>query len=162
MKRLKAFTILELLISMLLSGIVISLILMFYLQFRKYFMTLEHNTGSDQTIALLSNVLKRDFDKATVIIPVDKEIVQCVTSQQLIRYNFEDDRYILRLEDDRTDTFMVRWTSLEWKNYSDRTNLIREFSFEIKIDNNLYFPVNEEKSYPAQVLFNYENKPYGN
>ena len=113
-------------------------------------------------LALLSNVLKRDFDRAAVIIPVDKEIIQCITGQQVIRYNFEDDRYILRLEDDRTDTFKVRWTSLEWKNYSDRTNLISEFSFEIKIDNNLYFPVSEEKSYPAQVLFNYENKPYGN
>lgn len=162
MKRLKAFTILELLVSMLLSGIVISLILTFYLQFRKYLVTLEHNSGSDREIALFSNVLKRDFDRAAMIIPVDKEIIQCITSHQVIRYDFEDDRYILRLENNRTDTFNIRWTNLEWKKYSDRTNLINEFSFDIKIDKDLYFPVSEEKRYPAQVLFNYENKPYGN
>jgi len=161
MKKLNAFTLLELMVSMLLSGIVVALILTFYVQFTGYRSTLDHHVDSDREALTFYSTLKHDVDRAELIYPEDKRTLRFIFGNNQLTWLFEDERFILRQEAERTDTFTLHWNDLDYKTFSENTNLVTSFSLDLKMDDKLYFPVKVHKRYATGILLKYENKPYG-
>jgi len=107
---LKAFTIMEMVVAMLLAAIAIGLT---YTVFSIFTQTYGDYTRKHQLLAIpdrVEQLLSRDFDKSTNILKTDSGLI-CESNQQLVVYQFSRN-YILRKQMVR-DTFRVNVDQFE-------------------------------------------------
>jgi len=103
--RVKAFTILEVTITMLIAALVIGITYTAYMIVFKSYASFNHKHDDMAVLLTVDHLLKRDFEQAETI-EKDATGVTIKRNDKLIKYEFQPD-FIVR-NDSRIDTFKVK------------------------------------------------------
>lgn len=155
---IKAFTLMELLVAMLISSIVISISYISYdIIYKQYFSYKENNQSITQT-ALINSLINRDIFEAEFMQANDKEIVLTYRNKSALYYIF-DTPYLIRKTETSKDTFELDIENIHFKFQGEerqmKYSLIDEFYFEAPfLEKKEYFRY--KKLYGADVLMTAE------
>ncbi len=157
MRRLRAFTLMELLIGMIISSIVIAFGYSAYnLIYRQYLSYKSVKTKVVETMQL-HNTMSNDFNNAEYI-TFDENKLKLSGNNTLLMYNFIDS-LVIRSVNETSDTFKLTTSTLQIKPvFNELTNndtLINSLQLDVSVfDNKERFTFT--KRYTAQTLMNYE------
>lgn len=160
MRKINAFTLLELLIAMIISSIVISFGYGVYsLLFKQYLSYKKAKTEIVNTMQF-NAIMNNDFCNSEEITFNDNTIAIFRKNKAPLRYLFND-HFILRKTDEITDTFKIAAANIQekfvFKNEQAQSALISEFSFDAQFAGDTeHFLFT--KNYDAATLFNKEIK----
>ncbi len=124
--KLKAFSLLEVLFSIIISGIVISTAYSVYVFTHKQFFIFTSAKTEIRNYFELSNVLNREFETAKKVIKKGPQEIEIELINNRINYSFHND-YILRTIKTHTDTFSFSVVDVEM-------NVVNELKEEQVID----------------------------
>jgi hypothetical protein len=155
-KWIKAFTIIELVVAMVLSGVTISAGIIIYMNFSKAYKDSINRNAYNHDILFLHQLLTDDFYNAKMINCSGLTIkIETIDNEEL-QYRFLSDM-IIRSKKFQKDTFYVQTINhqhetvqqlFEKKRIAGKYNrLISEFSFEIVIEKDYVYPVVLYKQY---------------
>lgn len=113
--KLKSFTILEALISLILMGVIITLTYALFNVLEKQMFLFEKENTSELQYNLFNTSIKNDIENAHNFNLVDNELLLKSYDDLTIQYRIED-YYILRENSVKTDTFLVHVTSYNLSN----------------------------------------------
>ncbi len=159
MKKLKAFTILELIVAMTISSLLIGTCFFAYQIIIAQFSNYKANTQRIQEVALCNYVLTKDIDHANTIVQPEQGVLLLNNNSEKLTYIFERD-YILRTNRAGTDTFRLAVEEMETK----KIKLINELGIQEMVTNieirlspkqvneNFHF----RKEYSPHILINAE------
>ena len=105
-ERLRAFTLLELLVGMVVSGIVLTTTFSAYRIVSSQLSGFERQTAYVKEISLFTSQLGSDFSNAGTITCISPQEIRLVSATRQIDYRFAGS-YVLRNDLNRTDTFRV-------------------------------------------------------
>jgi prepilin-type N-terminal cleavage/methylation domain-containing protein len=105
-KKLKAFTLLELLVGMILSGIVLASTFTAYRIVTRQYETYRDKSISVTEVSFFVSQLEFDFMNASEIVLQSENKIQLQSEKRLLQYLFSE-KYVLRNDQERTDTFYV-------------------------------------------------------
>jgi hypothetical protein len=111
-RSLKAFTILELLIGMILSGIVLTATFTAYRITTQQYKSYSEKSVTITEVSFLVSTLGTDFEKAKTIIRSFENNIVLQSENSMLEYRFSE-KYVLRNNFLRCDTFHVAVTSIE-------------------------------------------------
>ncbi len=111
-KQLKAFTLLELLVGMILSGIVLTATFTAYRITTKQYETYSSKSKAITEISFFASQLQADFSNATIIIHNSENTIQLQSDKRILEYRFST-KYVLRNDFKQIDTFKVAVTGIE-------------------------------------------------
>lgn len=136
--KLKAFSMLELMVSILISGIIISAAYSVFIFSNKQFFKFTAIKTNIRDYFELSSTLKRDFEMAKKVIKKSDDQVEMQLTDKSINYQFLAN-YITRSTDLHIDTFMFPSTDIELNILANTNeNLIDYLKLNVK-DNTLSF-----------------------
>lgn len=150
MTKLKAFTISELVVSMILTGIVISIAVTLLFMVKSQFVTFQEKNKTLYELNLFKTLLNKDFEKAEGIIWDETELSFKGSSTKLT-YIF-DEEYIVRNQSQLIDTFLLRISDVNTLLLDN--NLVVDFSFDIESHNKVY-SVHFRKQYAPSTIMNH-------
>lgn len=157
MKKIKAFTLLELLIGMIISTLVVGFSMMSYFIIYEQYLNYKSVKQTISDVMLMNTVIASDFTNAQTITAIDNnELNFNNENNTTIQYHFASE-FITRQEDQIIDTFKIALNNklpvflLEKEN--EPTNLLSTFSFDAKVlGETEHF--NFTKNYAADVIIN--------
>lgn len=154
MKKLKAFTLIELVIAIVLSGFVMGMGSAGYLIMSKQFRNYKSINDNVSDAAELFSVLQCDIQQAKEVIKKSGSAIETSLKNRNVKYSFEK-KYIVRNTGLVRDTFFVSTLNLEtsFKNNKQELSegLIDELSFNVG-DKEQMFQFHSIKQYGADVL----------
>jgi prepilin-type N-terminal cleavage/methylation domain-containing protein len=155
MKKLPAFTLIELLIGMIISSIVIGFGYAAYSLIYKQYLAYKHVKEKVVEITLLNHVLSTDMLNAEIISFNENTLSLVGTNQNSLQYLFQD-TLIVRTENELTDTFNI--SALNVKTdflFPDQAIFVKQFSFDADaLGEKEHFTFT--KNYSSETLMNYE------
>lgn len=151
MKKLHAFTMMELLVTIVISSIVVSTALAVFVHINTYFSNNNNQQEEINKIISLQSLLNYDVEKAREIYCLSDRVL-LTNSESLICYKFLDS-YIIREHKANSDTFTLVSTDLSSEKLDNYCDLIKEVSFNIETQHKQWF-FRFYKQYPRSVLFN--------
>lgn len=156
MKKLKAFTLMELMIGMIIGSIVVGFCYMGYSIIWKQFIDFKKTKQEINNTIQFNEILMNDFSRSEKILFSDNQLAFHSDSSVII-YNFTE-TFILRSNNDNTDTFKFVTSELQPQYLEEiksvSTGIIKSFSFNAKIlDNEEKFSF--YKAYSASFLMNH-------
>lgn len=104
--KLKAFSFLEVMVAIVISGIVISTVYTVYVFTYKQFFKYTSIKAEIRNYFEFSQVFNTDFEQAKTIVKIDEQEIEMKWLNKMVDYEF-DDEYILRTVDDHMDTFLL-------------------------------------------------------
>ena len=110
--KLKAFSLLEVLIALVISGLVISMAYSGFLFAHTQFNKFKGITTELRDYFTLSEVLNREFENANKVVKKSNYEIEIQQIDNTIKYTFEND-YIVRTVTNRTDTFWFQTSNIE-------------------------------------------------
>lgn len=147
-----SFTVMELVIVMLLSGIVIGMTLLYFTQFQHYirqqFSASEEYLCSGQ----FNTVFQQDIDNSSEVYYQSPALIRVIQDENEIHYEFDRDKIIRKLKN-VNDTFRLTTNNLsvhEMENYNDLVDFVE---FEINIIKVHPQQVSFVKEYNSKTLF---------
>lgn len=155
MQKLKAFTLMELLIGMIVSAIVISFCYLSYGMIYKQF--INYKTIKQELVETMQfhSVLSRDFADAQKVLFKENELT--LVNNKNVNYNFETE-FVLRKTGEAVDTFFLKPVNIfadHLVTESDLSKPVVQFSFDA-----LVFGEQEHflfsKRYDAEMMVNNE------
>ncbi|MBN1115644.1 MAG: hypothetical protein JXA77_00445 [Bacteroidales bacterium] len=151
MKKLPGFTILETLLTVLLTSIILSLSFLYFNSFQKYLHLNSKNLEYETSILRFESLLNYDLDRCVyVLLDADKEIALTIENEEII-YSLTD-RYFVRKGNKSFDTLNINSGNLS-VNYYPNTDLITGIKIEFDDINNtkrLYYSI---KKYSEKDIF---------
>lgn len=151
MKRLKAFSLVELITSLLISGLLIGFSLWIFLTLRKSYVNNARENTLNNEAMLFYNTFSRDADRAEYISWQYNKAVLSSPGKDLT-YNFEEN-IILRYSNYTTDTFRLKTKNLEFTPLKSNDNYIQTISLTIELKKGLNQPISFYKCYPNKFLY---------
>ncbi len=156
MQKVKAFTLMELLVSMLISGIVISIIYLCYEIIYKQYLGYKDTNHTISQAVLLNSLLKTDFTQAAYITKSEEGLLFSESGGHTTGYRFNE-LFVLREVNDVKDTFFIPVREIRIRFQKEEqeapSGLIDELSFDSNIlDQQEHFQYH--KQYGADVLMN--------
>jgi prepilin-type N-terminal cleavage/methylation domain-containing protein len=144
-KKLKAFTLLELLVGMIVSGIVLTATFSAYKIVTGQYQAYRNRSASVSELSFFVSQMHSDFSNSSRVVRRSGDNIQLKSEKGLIEYYFTE-KYILRNDLLRIDTFKVSVTGIEtlWK--AEKVNSEEETIDELHIQIN-YEGKHEEKIY---------------
>jgi hypothetical protein len=157
MKRIKAYSIIELIVVMLISSIVIATAYQGYLLFFRQYLGFSERSAKIARVSLVDRLLLSDFENS---FDVRKQgyCIYCRYPSHLVRYEFFSGG-IIRLQDAVRDTFFMKMQhpQVTFRNLTaNEGSLVDRISFSIEREKDS-INFSYEKKYGADVLMN-ENK----
>jgi hypothetical protein len=155
MKKLPAFTLLELLIGMIISSLVIAsayyAYAIIYDRYEQYRLMKKKLLESEQ----FQSVLNNDAYISDVISFNDDQLVMTKPNGTSVQYHFYD-RLITRAENDRSDTFALVAVNIKSQFlFPEDQQFVQQFSFETQVlEEHAFFSFT--KAYPSELLVNYK------
>ncbi|HET6990659.1 MAG TPA: type II secretion system protein [Bacteroidia bacterium] len=134
-KKLKAFTLLELLVGMILSGIVLTATFSAYRIITRQYETYCDKSETISELSFFVSQFQSDFSNATNITRISENEIQLQSGKRILDYKFSGKR-VLRNDFSRTDTFNVSVPEMEtfWK--SEKVNSENQESDELHLQIN--------------------------
>lgn len=162
MKRLKAFTLMELLVAMLISTIVVGISYQAYHIVYQQYMSYRKNNQLINNVFMLHTALQTDFMNAKFVNKKEDAVVMKDKDGNKIIYFF-DQNYILRNVNEMQDTFFVSANDMHLKFISEdqkaTEGIIDEFYFTSLVageEEHFHF----SKTYAADVLMEAEKEHF--
>lgn len=160
MKRLKAFTILELIVAMAISSLLIGMCFIAYQIIIVQFSNYKTNNQRIQDMTLCNYLLTRDVSSANTISQPQQGIFEFESHNEVLTYAFETD-YIVRTNEGGADTFYLKPLDLETKqlrlfNRTGLQDLVTDIQVSLSQEQetfNLHF----HKEYSPHILINAED-----
>ena len=149
-KKIKAFTIIELVVVMILTAIIVGIVYSAYSIVGNQYSSYKKISVQNSRVALLSMLLSKDFTTAHYIKNGNEELFFYDKEDNIIRYGF-DENYITRSGNSITDTFPVNTLNIEMK-FLNQEQIIPN-----GLVDELYF---ESLIFKKQQLFHFK-KQYG-
>jgi prepilin-type N-terminal cleavage/methylation domain-containing protein len=150
---LQAFTLLELLIVMLISGIVFTLAGGVYLTFSKTIKSWQEKGETQQSLYLFEEKLSGEINNCRWIEPVRNGFMLRYSSKQPVYYQFGD-TFIIRNSVNTRDTFFFHLNNYSFRKLkTDSIELIDKIIFTATVKQDS-FPVEIRKSYASEMLYN--------
>lgn len=159
--KLKAFTIMELVVAMLISSIVVSIAYAGFRLVSAQLRSMEHHSGEGNRFLRLNQALQTDLDKSARVIRQEDGFV-CERGDGRVRYQLTDTAIIRWLEDGRVDSFGFKGvqTSLWFEGEpQDRNGQLVDALHGQLVTSTDSLPLYITKAYDRQTLFYLENKP---
>ncbi len=157
MKKLRAFTLMELLVGMIISSIVISFGYAAYTLIYKQFISYRHTKEKVMELAQFDQVLSNDLLRAEVVY-FHENALQFFQKNAIrtLQYNFYDD-LILRKENELTDTFKISQAQLKMHFLlPDKQLFLDQLSFDTDVfGEKEHFTF--DKTYSSETLMNNES-----
>lgn len=153
-KKVKAFTIIELVVVMILTAIIVGIVYSAYsIVGNQYYVYKKTGTQNSQ-VALLSMLLNKDFTSSHFIKYGNDELFFYSKEDNFIHYVFEEN-YITRNSNSVTDTFPINPLNIQMKFLQElqlvHNSLVDELYFEAVIFNQQQL-FHFKKQYAADVL----------
>ena len=142
---LKAFTLLELLVGMILSGIVLAATFTAYRVVTRQYETYRDKSKSITEVSLFVSQLEADVENAILITLGSENKINLQSAQRILEYRFSE-KYVLRNDQSRTDTFAVSVKQIETFYKSEKINSENSAVDEFRVRIN-YEGKTEEKIY---------------
>jgi len=155
MKKVKAFTLMELLIGMIISTIVISFCYMSYTLIYKQFMNYKTIKMELVQALELNSVLNNDIGNSELVVFDNNELTLLNKQNEILKYNFNETE-ILRKSVDIIDTFKLKPINIVphyLANENNLSNVLLSFSFDaIVLGEQEHFQFS--KLYDAEMVVN--------
>ena len=153
MKRihLAAFTLFEMMITMILSSIIVFASLKLYLNYESLVRLKNRQMNSGKEMLQFYHIFKHEFDHSIQVESSGNEVTLLLAERNIVHYEF-DKNYIVRNNQNLSDTFFIRVGRLEVLS-DDVTGLKKEVNIELSNGGELY-PVRLIKQYSNDVLMN--------
>lgn len=149
--RVSGFTVMEVLVTMVVSGIVVLTAFQFYNIFNKLLSQKNRIMEGGKEMLQFYNVIKNDASKSLALFYSKDEILMKFPERNFIQYDFYID-YVVRKMNTEADTFLVHATNLNIEN-EPTTGYGRVIRFEFEKENETFLVV-IEKIYPNDLLMN--------
>jgi prepilin-type N-terminal cleavage/methylation domain-containing protein len=120
-KQFRAFTLLELLVGMILSGIVLTATFSAYRIVTRQYEVYRDKSESVSELSFFVSQIQADFSGATTIIRVSENKISLKSEKRTIEYDFSA-KYVFRNDFSRTDTFSISVPEIETYSKSEKTN----------------------------------------
>lgn len=152
--KVKAFTIIEMIMSLIISSVLIGIIYSIFLIISTQVENYQQRSGAIAGFLILRNVMERDFVKASII-RASPGLLNLNCPDENIRYEFNDE-FIRRYDNNTVDSFFIKSYRHQTTYVSDALQLVTSFQAEVvvgKEKSKLIF----KKKYSAVELINAEN-----
>lgn len=161
MNKIKAVTILELMVVMLISMLVLGIAYQGYMLFFKQFSVFKDSSDKIAEVVLFDRLITGDFNDCKTVVR-NEQGVECIFPDKVIQYHFAD-AYILRKRIAQTDTFYFNLENITF-NFRDEPShtglLVDELVFTDK-KNERHKTFHYIKLYAADVMVNNRDKENG-
>lgn len=159
MKKVAAFTLMELLITMMISSIVIGLCYSAYSFTYKEFLLFKKVKQEVVDAMQFNSLLNSEFQNAEKIVYSEHQLLFYFENNNTLSYELNDS-LIIRKESEIIDTFHLKATNVKasflFENDSVPISLINDFSFDAKVLGEAeYFHFT--KNYSGETMMNYES-----
>ena len=149
-RSVNAFTIIEVIVSLLISSIVISLAYTIFINSETYFENIKRQSSYSIQYIDFYSVLKKDINRSNSIAFKNNELILKFDNDQVI-YILEDEYVEREVLNKRTNTFDIVIKDIEVK-YLKNSKFVNEIIIQIQGVN--LFEVNFIKQYSGQSLVN--------
>jgi hypothetical protein len=150
-KKLKSFTVIELVVARLASGIVISLVISSYSLIERSIIRSTEEYEFDNHLMTFFSSIKQDFDKAVTISGAGNKLRIAFKDKSEVRYSFGD-TISIREVNELVDSFLFKPVDLQITNLKGNQELVEEISFMVK-HKKLDYPFHFCKDYSCDQLF---------
>ena len=151
MRKLPAFTFVEILVALTITSIVMVLAISLYMQLASSNKRILRDYDKNQEVLQLKSILNTDFERFNQI---EYGIYELKFSDKNFTCLYEfSDIGILRRFNENIDTFKLEYSNLEYKLQHGNTGMVTHFSFDIKIHNNI-LPYSFYKEYESEEKVN--------
>jgi type II secretory pathway pseudopilin PulG len=127
--KVPAFTIIEVLVTLMITSLVILISSTVYVTFSGYFNGFKANSEMHQQLFLFDRQINLDFQNAGKAFLSGDDLVISHNNNEEINYRFVD-QMIVRLENENSDTFHIQFSNLQFNYYLP--GLIDEVKFDVR------------------------------
>lgn len=152
--KFKAFTIIELVVTMVITSIVIGIAVALYLTLDFYFRDTVYEYEKNNDILLTETMIKNDINNSRTITENNTGFYVLTTGNKIIRYEITDN-YIIRHTDISSDTTFYNITDLTINTLKHNKDLVNEIVIYIEQEK-INIPLHFYKKYSNDVLFEME------
>ena len=150
MNKLKAYTISELVVALVVTAIVISIAGSILLLVKKQYSTYQSSNKELFNINLFQSLLNKDIENAERIYWGNNRL-RLETGVNAIVYTFDESK-VVRIQKGQTDEFLIQTNDLTIQSLEDK-DLVYTVAFEIVEEKHTY-PVSLKKEYAPSTLLN--------
>jgi len=151
--RIKAFTLIEVLITMIISSIVIAFALWSYNNILSYLHRYKQNEAQNQETVLFLGLFNTDFNQANTIKYDRDELVLEYINQSPIYYDFYYD-YCIRSTQNISDTLQINIFDIDCIKETISNTYVSDFYFTLALSDADY-PMHYMKFYTPLQLYNW-------
>ncbi|MCJ0743683.1 hypothetical protein [Pedobacter montanisoli] len=156
MRKIKAYTILEVTVTMFLSAICITICYTVYSIMGNYYEKFQQKNQKADALTSLKHVMTRDAFKSRLMLRTQDGITLEKEDHTSIAYQFVANAVLRKLNEQHTDTFKLiceNWSAyFEGKDVRDEKPIDRLY-FEVRLDPYILVPVQINKDYSSEDLF---------
>jgi len=150
--KIRAFTVLELLIVMVLSGIVIGLTFLYFTQFRHYLQSTYREENTYAQLLRFQFALGKDITMATEVFSPSTDELQVKFADDEVLYVF-DKEWVVRETTMASDTTKLKIIDVSFHTLEDHNDLVREVELEVETGSGEELSLAFAKDYSSAVLF---------
>ena len=151
--KLKGFTLIEIIIAMILSGILVIAAMKILISISSIESSHIKSTTERNDMLLLNTILKENFMCSSKVVSDDSESVICFDYGTKNKKIFFQPSRIIIIDTLAQDSLNINYYNLKIKKLKEDTTLIEKVSFSVE-HNKLIYPFFYSKEYTEDVLFN--------
>ena len=150
-KKIRAFTLVEMIFTMLLTGILISLIYIIFSVVSKNFQDYGDKSHNMKHLLQLTTLMNHDIEMAQQVREELDGGFICIKGDDKLLYQFWHDK-ITRVKDLSTDTFHVVLLDYDFS-FFGKDELVQEINLVFKLENREQVPVKIYKNYSNYIKY---------
>lgn len=153
-KKLKAFTLMELSIAMLIAGICIGMAFYMFQFFQQLYLGQQREKQEQFTFTLFQHLLKKDMQQAQAVFYEENQL-QLLDSIGIIHYVFSENQILRDHYQQQTDTFNLKVTTVDglYRNASrPSATCIDEFHLTVAFDKEEHSFILDKKYAALQLM----------
>ena len=151
LKKLPAYTFVEILVALTITSIVIVLAISLYMQLVSSNKRILKDYDTNQRTLQLKAILNNDFERYHTIEYGIYEL-EFKNKNEVCEYEFSSDGIIRRYQEN-IDTFKLDYSNIEYKLQHGNTGMVKHFSFEVKLHKQT-LPFSFYKEYQSEEKVN--------
>lgn len=152
---IKAFTIFELLITMVVTSLLVTLVISMFFRFNEFFLLRKKQWGDNTEVLRFIKTLGDDIDRSESVSFKEQSLSITYEEKSSITYIYRDSE-IIRISELETDTFFVNYKIQEINNLDSNTNIVDKIVLSSTIPDNTVFSLHLRKMYSKGLKFRYE------
>lgn len=156
MRKIKAYTILEVTVAMLLSAICITICYTAYTIIGNYYEKFQQKNQKADALTSLKHVMTRDAFKSRLMWRTEDGIALEKEDHTMISYQFGANVILRKFSEQHIDTFKLvceNWESYFEGKYIADEKVIDRLYFEVRLDPHILVPLQVNKDYSSENLF---------